>query len=244
MARKNTKFKLNKEQQLLASENLNLARKEAWRLQKTTGIEYSTLESVAFEGLCKAAFRYDPARPHPVTGKSMKFSSLATPTIRGELLHWIRDKTYSVRLSHKMRENWIKGRKLLHKGACDIEVAKELGLELTDWLEVRKICSGPPLELKDQAKPSDPLEPEEMDFAQYYLGVVDEAIDKLAKTEPGAIDLIEIYLSGTGRKIPVDAAKTFTGLCGCDAAMWEEGLGEEALGGEDLGNGRTQQVLF
>ena len=40
---------MNKEQQKLASDNLNLARREAWRLQRSTGIEYSTLESVAFE---------------------------------------------------------------------------------------------------------------------------------------------------------------------------------------------------
>lgn len=244
MARKPAKFKLNKEQQKLAADNLNLARKEAWRLQRTTGIEYSTLESVAFEGLCKAANRYDPNRPHPVTGKSMKFSSLATPTIRGELLHWIRDRTYSVRLSHKMRENWIKGRKLLYKGATDLEVAKELGIEPTEWLEVRKVCSGPPLELKDQAKPTEPLEPSEMEFDAFYLQVVDEALDGLKEADPGMIDSLEIYLSGLTRKIPVDAAIEFTNQCGCDAANWTENLTEEDLGNEDLGNGRYQGLLF
>ena len=68
VARKPTKFKMTREQQVLATENLNLARREAWRIQRSTGIEYNTLESVAFEGLCKAAHRYDPDRPHPVTG--------------------------------------------------------------------------------------------------------------------------------------------------------------------------------
>ena len=115
VARKPTKFKMTREQQVLATENLNLARREAWRIQRSTGIEYNTLESVAFEGLCKAAHRYDPDRPHPVTGKSMKFSSLAVPTIRGELLHWVRDRTYAIRLSHKMRECRVKGRKLLYR---------------------------------------------------------------------------------------------------------------------------------
>ena len=119
---------MNEEQQKLAAENLNLARREAWRIQRSTGIDYQTLESVAFEGLCKAAHRYDPTRPHPVTGKSMKFSSLAVPTIRGELLHWVRDKTYAVRLSHKMREWWVKGRKFLYKGSSDLQIAAELGI--------------------------------------------------------------------------------------------------------------------
>ena len=244
MARKPAKFKLNTQQQKLAADNLNLARKEAWRLQRTTGIEYSTLESVAFEGLCKAANRYDPERPHPVTGKSMKFSSLATPTIRGELLHWIRDRTYSVRLSHKMRENWIKGRKLLYKGSTDLEVAKELGIELTEWLEVRKVCSGPPLELKDQAQPTEPLEPSEMDFGDFYLDVVDQALRHLGETDAEMIDQLEIYLSGLTRKIPVDAAVQFTNLCGCDPANWSESLTEEDLGNEPLGHGRYQGSLF
>ena len=106
MARKTKKFYLSKEQQELASENINLARREAWRLQRTTDIDYDTLEGAALEGLCKAAYRYDPESGY-------KFSSLAVPTIRGELLHWIRDKTYAVRLTHKMRENWLKGRKML-----------------------------------------------------------------------------------------------------------------------------------
>ena len=244
MARKPAKFQLTSEQQKLASDNLNLARKEAWRLQRTTGIEYSTLESVAFEGLCKAANRYDPTRPHPITGKSMRFSSLATPTIRGELLHWIRDKTYSVRLSHKMRENWIKGRKLLYAGSTDLEIARELEIDLVEWLEVRKVCSGPPLELKDQAKPTDPLEPSEMSFDHYYLDVVDQAIEALQDEDPTMITGLEVYLSGLARKIPQNAAVRFTNLCGCTDATWLEELSDDQQGFEDLGNGRYQAALF
>lgn len=245
MARKPAKFKLNAEQQKLASDNLNLARKEAWRLQKTTGIEYSTLESVAFEGLCKAAHRYDPNRPHPVTGKSMKFSSLATPTIRGELLHWIRDKTYSVRLSHKMRENWIKGRKLLYRGATDLEIARELGIEVTEWLEVRKVCSGPPLELKDQANPTEPLEPSEMSFDDFYLGVVDDAMKGLEGEDGNYISSLEVYMAGLARKIPADAATKFLDYCGCTDATWLEEMSEEDRDGlEEVGNDRFQTSLF
>ena len=106
MARKAKEFKLSEEQQKLAADNINLARREAWKLQRTTDIDYNTLEGAALEGLCKAAYRYDPT-------SGFKFSSLAVPTIRGELLHWIRDKTYAMRLTHKMREKWIKGQKLM-----------------------------------------------------------------------------------------------------------------------------------
>ena len=233
---------MNKVQQNLAADNLNLARREAWRIQRTTGIEYHTLESVAFEGLCKAAYRYDPDRPHPVTGKSMKFSSLAVPTIRGELLHWVRDRTYAVRLSHKMRENWVKGRKFLYRGFSDIEVSEELEIELEEWLEVRKVCSGPPLELKDQAKPTDPLEPSEIDFAAIYIKAAEDAM--YSTDDQLAVDQLEVYLSGTGSVIPKQGINEFLLAAGCHTTDWEQVGIELVEGWQDLGDGRLQGNLF
>jgi RNA polymerase sigma-B factor len=242
MARKPQKFQMSREQQKLAADNLNLARREAWRIQRSTGIDYHTLESVAFEGLCKAAYRYDPDRPHPATGKSMKFSSLAVPTIRGELLHWVRDKTYAVRLSHKMRERWVKGRKLLYRGATDLEVAKELGITRQEWQEVRKVCSGPPLELKEQAKPTEPLEAGEIDFAKMYLEMADVAIEQVDHSE--TIGAIEVYLSGTGSKVPRTAVDTVLNAAGCHTTNWDEDEIAILEGYDDLGNGRIQPSLF
>ena len=227
---------------MLATENMNLARREAWRIQRSTGIDYGTLESVAFEGLCKAAHRYDPDRPHPVTGKSMKFSSLAVPTIRGELLHWVRDRTYAVRLSHKMRERWVKGRKLLYKGSTDLEVAAALGITKEEWLEVRKVCSGPPLELKEQAKPTDPLEPSEIDFSHMYLTAATETLDKLEDSDlAGAL---EIYLSGNGNSIPRKGVDQFLTAAGCHTTNWEENGIDLVDGWTDIGGGRLQGSLF
>lgn len=190
MARKSPDFKLTPEQQKMAAENLNLARREAWRIQKTTGIDYSTLEGVAFLGLCKACYRYNP-------DSGFKFSSLATPTIRGELLHWVRDRTYAMRLSHKMRENWVKGRKMLYRGASDIEVARNLSISIEEWQETRSACSGPPLELKDQAMPSEPLEPEEFDFASIYKERAGELISRVEEKERA---LMSGYYDGVGGK--------------------------------------------
>lgn len=242
MARKPQKFTMNREQQKLAADNLNLARREAWRIQRSTGIDYHTLESVAFEGLCKAAYRYDPERPHPTTGKSMKFSSLAVPTIRGELLHWVRDKTYAMRLSHKMRERWVKGRKLLYRGATDIEIAKALDITREEWQEVRKVCSGPPLELKEQAKPTEPLEAGEIDFGQMYLDMAEQAIDHVDHVE--VIGAMEIYLSGTGDRVPTEAVDELLNAAGCHVIDWGECEIEILDGAVNLGNGRVQPSLF
>lgn len=243
MARKPQQFTMNREQQKLATDNLNLARREAWRIQRSTGIDYHTLESVAFEGLCKAAYRYDPERPHPTTGKSMKFSSLAVPTIRGELLHWVRDKTYAVRLSHKMRERWIKGRKLLYRGSTDIEIAKALEIELEEWQEVRKVCSGPPLELKEQAKPTEPLEAGEIDFGGMYLELAEKVLaDQGDHSE--TIEQLEVYLSGTGKRMPTVAVDDFLAAAGCRTTDWSSLELDLVNGYEDLGNGRVQASLF
>lgn len=218
MARKPSKFQMNKEQQKLAADNLNLARREAWRIQRSTGIEYHALESVAFEGLCKAAYRYDATRPHPITGKSMKFSSLAVPTIRGELLHWVRDKTYAIRLSHKMRERWIKGRKMLYRGHTDLEIAAALEITKEEWIEVRKVCSGPPLELKEQANPTEPLEPDEVDFADVYLRAAWQA----AKDFGEDVEEIEEYLTGKSRKPPKALVNKLLESAGCHMVDWTE----------------------
>lgn len=244
MARKPAKFQLNAEQQKMAAENLNLARREAWRIQRSTGIDYHTLESVAFEGLCKAAYRYDASRPHPVTGKSMKFSSLAIPTIRGELLHWVRDRTYSMRLSHKMRERWVKGRKLLYRGATDIEIAASLGIQLQEWQEVRKVCSGPPLELKDQATPTEPLEPSEIDFASMYLEQASSAMEELQGDLQGYLNQIELYLNGNGTRVPRAAVDALLSSAGCAATDWSQMDVNLLDGWEDVGDGRLQGSLF
>lgn len=244
MARKPAKFKLNKQQQDIAANNLNLARREAWRIQRSTGIDYHTLESVAFEGLCKAAYRYDADRPHPVTGKSMKFSSLAIPTIRGELLHWVRDRTYSMRLSHKMRERWVKGRKLLYRGSSDIEIAAQLGIALDEWQEVRKVCSGPPLELRDQATPTEALEPSEIDFAAMYLEQADAAMQVLKGDLQDYLGQMEVYLSGNGFRIPKTAINAVLSAAGCAAMDWSEVDINLIEGWQDMGDGRVQGMLF
>lgn len=200
MARKAKCFQLSKEQQKLAADNINLARREAWRLQRTTDIDYDTLEGAALEGLCKAAYRYDESSGY-------KFSSLAVPTIRGELLHWIRDKTYAMRLTHKMRETWIKGRKLLYKGHTDDEIAKALDIKQEEWQEIKGVCSGPPLELNDQAGPTESLEPDEIDFADKF-----DCLAKMAWSNMSDMDreCITNYLMGTSSRIPHNQIKEFT----------------------------------
>ena len=147
----------------MAAENLNLARREAWRFQRRTDMTYDDLESVAFIGLMKACYKFDASM-------GWKFSTFAVPKIRGELLHYVRDHSYLLRLSHRMRENWVKGRRFLDHGATDKEVAELLEITLAEWLDTRQACSGAPLELKDTVTVND-------------KGLVAKEDDRLGKLE-------------------------------------------------------------
>jgi RNA polymerase sigma-B factor len=182
MARSEKRAPMTDAQRVLAEANLNLARDIAWQYHRRTQIEYKTLEGAAFEGLCQAAARYNPDLINEDTGKPMRFSSLAVPYIRGSILHYIRDKTYSLRLTHRMRELWVRGRKMLSIGYSDIAVAKAIGIDLEEWQDIKTACSGPPLELKNQATPSEPLEPEEVDHLTAFREEAGQLIGRLSPT--------------------------------------------------------------
>ena len=209
MTHSTASIRLTKEQQDLAEVNINLARDIAWKYQRTTGIEYSILESAAFEGLCQAAARYDPDMVSDRTGRVVRFSSLAVPYIRGGILHYIRDRTYSMRLTHKMRESWSKGRKLMNRGMTDLEVAAELRIPLADWQDAKSACSGPPLELKDQATPTDAIEAEDLDNLTHFQ---QEAEAILASMPAPFRRKLERFCRGRSLEVPAEIAEELPAL--------------------------------
>ena len=149
-----------------------------------------------------------------------------------------------MRLPHKMREQWVKGRKLLYRGHSDLEVAAELGIGKEDWLEVRKVCSGPPLELKEQANPTEALEASELDFAKIYLDAASLAIEQCREDHSETLREMEVYLSGTGSRVPIHSVDELLEAAGCQTTDWSEVEMYLLEGAEDLGNGRIQASLF
>lgn len=243
----------------MAAENMNLARREAWRFQRRTDMNYDDLESAAFIGLMKACFKFDKSR-------GWKFSTYAVPVIRGELLHYVRDHSYLLRLSHRMRENWVKGRRFFDRGATDFEVAKELNITLDEWLDTRQACSGAPLELKDsfavadkqlEVKEDDRLErlEEAVRKAWGYMGspftknlAAHYRFDHLLKDHAADVFVSSSLAIYEGRDIcwidmgvPTQANKP-----GLLQAITVEQLptGELHFSGYDIGEGRYQPSLF
>ncbi len=96
---------------------------------------------------------------------------------------------------------------MLFNGSNDLQIAKALEMSIEEWQETRSACSGPPLELKDQAMPSDPLEPEEVDFKCDYRSKAEEAIGMMSEKEH---DMLIAYYKGDTSKPPI---RQFKYLC-------------------------------
>ena len=253
-------YRLSKAQAHMAQENMNLARREAWRFQRRTDMTYDDLESVAFIGLMKACYKFDAS-------KGWKFSTYAVPVIRGELLHYVRDHSYLLRLSHRMRENWVKGRRFLDRGHTDQQVADELKIKLEEWLDTRQACSGAPLELKESLHVADrTLEAKEDDRLERLEQAVTKAWNRMGEgfaknlaahyrfdhlLKPHAADTFvsNAFAIYEGRDIcwvdygvSPDVAKPTFGIQSVSVDMDSQGkLIVEAI---DLGNGRSQGSLF
>ena len=134
---------LNPAQRQFAVTHLNLARQQARRFAIRHGMAYEDLLGAAYEGLCKAALGFETERGH-------RPSSYIVPKVKGELLHYLRDTGFLLRISHRMRELWFKARPSLEQGAGDAAIAEQLGITLHDWLEVRRACALRPLPLAQE----------------------------------------------------------------------------------------------
>jgi DNA-directed RNA polymerase specialized sigma subunit len=132
--------RLSPEQRRFAAEHLGLARQQAHRYARRWSMPIDDLLGPAYEGLCKGAAQFDPA-------KGFRPSSYLVSKVKGELLHHLRDTGFAVRISHRYRELWIKARRWLELDLSDEEIAIRLGISLEDWLDCRQACGQRPLSL-------------------------------------------------------------------------------------------------
>jgi RNA polymerase sigma-B factor len=117
--------------------NLGLVRREAHYWANQCQENYEDLLQVGSIGLVSAIDRFDLA-------KGYAFSTFAMPYIRGEIQHYLRDKSSVVRVPRR----WLE---MLHKSASvnqqfqaeyqrlpsDTEMAAALDISISEWQEVR-----------------------------------------------------------------------------------------------------------
>jgi RNA polymerase sigma-B factor len=117
--------------------NFGLVRKEAYHWIGQCQENYEDLVQVGALGLIRAIERFDISRGYA-------FSSFALPYIRGEIQHYLRDKSPSVRIPRRwqtlQRQAVGAIRQLqndLHRHPTDLEIAKALDIDMTEWQEVK-----------------------------------------------------------------------------------------------------------
>ncbi len=121
----------------LVEMNFGLVRKEAYHWINQCQESYEDLVQVGSLGLIRAIERFE-------ISKGNAFSSFALPYIRGEIQHYLRDKSPSVRIPRRwqalQRQAIHAIRSLqadLKRSPTDAEIAQALDIEVTEWQEVK-----------------------------------------------------------------------------------------------------------
>jgi len=117
--------------------NIGLVRREAHRCLHNSGETFDDLMQVGTLGLIRAIERFD-------LQKGFAFSSFATPYIRGEIQHYLRDKGTAVRIPRRWQTLQTQSARAirqlqedLNRKPSDDEVAAYLDITIEEWQEVR-----------------------------------------------------------------------------------------------------------
>ncbi|MBE9142603.1 RNA polymerase sigma factor SigF [Planktothrix mougeotii] len=117
--------------------NIGLVRKEVHHWVNQCTESYEDLLQVGCIGLIRAIERFDLSKGHA-------FSSFAIPYIRGEIQHYLRDKSPSVRVPRQwltLQRQSLKVIQQLHlelkRPPTDAEVAEVLRISVAEWNEVK-----------------------------------------------------------------------------------------------------------
>lgn len=135
--RRNASIKLRN---CIVDRNRGLVRKVAHRLSRQCNEPLEDLEQIGYLGLIRAVERFDPQQ-------GCAFSSFAVPYIRGEMLHFLRDRASLIRIPRRWQELYKRGQEayqqLLRQTGntpTDGEVATVLDISVDEWREVLLAC--------------------------------------------------------------------------------------------------------
>lgn len=110
-----------------------LVRKMAHQFANQCNEPYEDLEQIGYFGLIRAIERFNP-------NQGFAFSSFAVPYIRGEILHFLRDRTGVVKIPRRWQELYTEGQKIrrelalaLERCPTDAEIARKLKVSPQEW---------------------------------------------------------------------------------------------------------------
>ncbi len=114
-----------------------LVRKMAHKFSYQCNEPYEDLEQIGYFGLIRAIERFDPSQGYA-------FSSFAVPYIRGEMLHFLRDRSTLLKIPRRWQELYNEGQKIRRKLSIslgrppkDSEIANILKVSVYEWQETK-----------------------------------------------------------------------------------------------------------
>jgi RNA polymerase sigma-B factor len=117
--------------------NAGLVRQVAHRISRQCVETYQDLEQIGYLGLIRAIERFNPYQ-------GCAFSSFAVPYIRGEILHFLRDRSSVVKIPRRWQELQKEGEKMrqylttiLDRKPSDNEIADALQITVQEWRETQ-----------------------------------------------------------------------------------------------------------
>ncbi len=124
----------------LVNLNIGLVRREAYHWKNQCQESFEDLMQVGSIGLINAIERFD-------VSKGNAFSSFAVPYIKGEIQHYLRDKSPTVRMPRAWLTTYNQGCKIIRnkltetgREASSQEVANELGITVHEWYDIKLAC--------------------------------------------------------------------------------------------------------
>ncbi len=182
----------------LVRANIGLVRKVAHQVSHRCSEPYEDLVQVGCLGLIRAVERFDVGRGH-------SFSSFAVPYIRGEMQHYLRDRSSAIRIPRRLQELARRGRRVGQEATQELghppgehELAEILEISPDEWRQVKLARSNRnPLSLDAPVNVQDD--------AAFSLGdlIPDQAYQSFCLAEEDRIRLQQAlaHLEGSTREI-------------------------------------------
>ena len=124
----------------LVNLNIGLVRREAYHWKNQCQESFEDLMQVGSIGLINAIERFD-------VSKGNAFSSFAVPYIKGEIQHYLRDKSPTVRMPRAWLTTYNQGCKIIRNKRAETgrepssqEIANELGITVSEWYDIKLAC--------------------------------------------------------------------------------------------------------